>query len=79
MACAMSVSVLSVPSKPAVVLFSGHSGFFPHFKNRLRPLRWHDSSCPVYGLETHIKPPGFALPIAIVAKCEEIINLAQKI
>ena len=23
--------------------------------------------------------PGFALPIAIVAKCEEIINLAQKI
>ena len=29
MACAMSVSVLSVPSKPAVVLFSGHSGFFP--------------------------------------------------
>ena len=22
---------------------------------------------------------GFALPIAIVAKCEEIINLAQKI
>ena len=22
--------------------------------------------------------PGFALPIAIVAKCEEIINLAQK-
>ena len=31
MACAMSVSVLSVPSKPAVVLFSGHSGFFPQF------------------------------------------------
>ena len=25
------------------------------------------------------KAPGFALPIAIVAKCEEIINLAQKI
>ena len=24
-------------------------------------------------------PPGFALPIAIVAKCEEIKNLAQKI
>ena len=23
--------------------------------------------------------PGFALPIAIVAKCEEIINLARKI
>ena len=23
--------------------------------------------------------PGFALPIAVVAKCEEIINLAQKI
>ena len=25
------------------------------------------------------KLPGFALPIAIVAKCEEITNLAQKI
>ena len=33
---------LSVPSKLAVVLFSGHSGFFPQGKNRLRPLRWHD-------------------------------------
>ena len=28
--------------KLAVVLFSGHSGFFPQGKNRLRPLRWHD-------------------------------------
>ena len=35
-------SGLSVPSKLAVVLFSGHSGFFPQGKNRLRPLRWHD-------------------------------------
>ena len=29
--------------------------------------------------ENPIIKPGFALPIAIVAKCEEIINLAQKI
>ena len=35
-------SGLSVPSKLAVVLFSGHSGFFPQDKTRLRPLRWHD-------------------------------------
>ena len=26
----------------AVVLFSGHSRFFPCFKNILRPLRWYD-------------------------------------
>ena len=56
MACAMSVSVLSVPSKPAVVLFSGHSGFFPHFKTDSDRYAGMTSSCPVYGSETHIKP-----------------------
>ena len=30
-------------------------------------------------LHRHFYIAGFALPIAIVAKCEEIINLAQKI
>ena len=42
MACAMSVSDLSIPSKPAVVLFSGTPASLHIFKNRLRPLRWHD-------------------------------------
>ena len=41
--------------------------------------------CKVYTLECQqgdeicFRYTGFALPIAIVAKCEEIINLAQKI
>ena len=58
MACAMSVSVLSVPSKPAVVLFSGYSGFFPLFFLKTDSDRYAGmtSSCPVYGSETHIKP-----------------------
>ena len=37
----------------AVVIFSGHSGFCPHSKNRLRQLR----HIRVYGdSKTHIKP-----------------------
>ena len=50
---------LSVPSKLAVVLFSRHSGLFPHGKNRLQPLPWYYTLCPVYGSETHIKPHSF--------------------
>ena len=38
----------------------------------------HQSLLHTYTLLV-IEKPGFALPIAIVAKCEEIINLAQKI
>ena len=32
-----------------------------------------------FDIPERIRVPNFALPIAIVAKCEEIINLAQKI
>ena len=31
------------------------------------------------GTHAHGRQAGFALPIAIVAKCEEILNFAQKI
>ena len=47
---------LSVPSKLAVVLFSGHSGFFPQVKTDSNRYAGMTSSCPVYGSETHIKP-----------------------
>ena len=41
MACAMSVSVLSITSMLAAVLFSGHTSFFQQIKNRR--LLFHDN------------------------------------
>ena len=49
---------------------------------RLEPatIRYRDKHSTTELPDTYqISKPGFALPIAIVAKCEEILNLAQKI
>ena len=40
---------------------------------------WHLTNFLYIIKVLNVKLTGFALPIAIVAKCEEIINLAQKI
>ena len=45
---------LSVPSKLAVVIFSGHSGLFHKVKTDFD--RYAGMTSSVYGLETHIKP-----------------------